>query len=548
MKKRFMLLSLTTLVGLFGCNSGLLSSKSYAPLASLAPLTPAHPLFKNGLSSQNLPLLARYYVVQEIQQDNNGQRSLRDEANYGNITYKPRQSKLVGYAGWDQIDLGWRKGDNNRADWLRLQINRPAKVVVAYEKKPLWLSGWSEGDSVMVDGKSKRTFTKDYSAGEFALGAPDGAGQAYSVLIAEAGGTPSSEPPLPANQTEVPLPNTACPSWLHNLWGAAGPDGVIYNSWHPQIDPVYWCRYGHEHGSDPSLVKYKPAFEYVAQRFNNQPELHVGFKGFAIKDDSTGLGWYVNIHSETGVQGRACARFHTVVISAIDQTTGILQAELAYKGDFGATVSNGSDGSGVPDNTPADLTCSAPKHGGTTTQAEIQAQTNSSKKLRISDTGLDPHGYENWHGGGNTNLGMLFSGSKQNSYGRAFNIDIRNPGTFCAAKTCDSVSATDGNGDERTINFAGIRIRYDDAVKALDEKDGTADGYLWTDLYGDPLADGVEPGSAGSIRQFVRPGFDSGATKTLSGSYTTEDAWRGIYLPGMGVPHIGLEGGLTIDN
>lgn len=528
-----------------GCGSGLLGGGGSAPLPQLAPVLSEHPLFKQGLSRSNLPLVARYYWINEVSHNN----GTRDEAAYWGLKYQPRQSKYQGYEGWDLLDIpSWWSNRKSRSDWLRIQLNRPATVVVVWDSTDLWLSGWKKGNPLTISNKSYNTYTRDFEAGEIALGAAGSEqGDSYLVLLAERGGTPSQEPPLPSGITEKPLPNQVCPDWLENAWtikqvyGVTAPDGQDYKTWHPQLDPIYWCYYGHDHGSDPALVGYKPAFEYVAKRFNDQPELHVGFKGFAIRDEGANQGWYVNIHSETGVQTRACARFHTVVVAVTNLKTGELLAELAYKGNFGATISNQNDST-------VNLSCTDPKTGQQVTQAQIKAQTDSSKNLRVSLDGKDPGGYENWHGGGNKNLGMSFWGDDDPT-GRMLNIDIRNPATFCADNNCASVKATGSVADERTLFISNMRIRYTEAIAALDKADGKQDGYFWTDLYGDPLPAGKNPGDAGTIRQFIKPNFDSGnGNEGLQGGFSTEDAWRGLYREDVGVPAIGLEEGLTGQN
>jgi hypothetical protein len=546
MNSKFWLLVLGgLLLGLGGCGSGLLGRGGLPPISSVAPVLSEHPLYKApySLSRNEAPLVARYYWINEVSNNN----STRDEANYDGMKYQPRQSKYQGYEGWDVLDIpGWLN-TKSRSDWLRIYLNRPTTLVVVWDKTDLWLSGWKKG-SISISGKSYTTYTRDFDAGEIGLGTPGtGQGDNYFVLLAERGGTPSKEPALPAGITDKPLPNQSCPSWLENAWtikqmyGVTAPDGEDYKTWHPQVDPIYWCYYGHDHGSDPALVGYKPAFEFVAKRFNDQPELHVGFKGFAIRDEGANQGWYINIHSETGVQTRACAQFHTVVVAVMKLSTSELLAELAYKGNFGATISNQND-------TAANLSCTDPKSGQPKTQTQIKAETDSAKNLRISSNGNDPGGYENWHGGGNKGLGMSFWGD-EDPFGRALNIDIRNPTSFCADGTCSSVRSTGSVADERTISISNLRIRYTDAIATLDKADGTQDGYFWTDLYGGPLPAGKNPGDPGTIRQFIKPGFDSGTGGDgLQGGFSTEDAWRGVYLRDMGVPRIGLEDALTGQN
>ncbi|NOT07714.1 MAG: hypothetical protein HOP28_05830 [Gemmatimonadales bacterium] len=43
----------------------------------------------------------------------------------------------------------------------------------------------------------------------------------------------------------------SCPVDVHNRYATMGPDGKIYPTWHPPVDPETGCTFGHEHGRDP---------------------------------------------------------------------------------------------------------------------------------------------------------------------------------------------------------------------------------------------------------------------------------------------------------
>ena len=43
-----------------------------------------------------------------------------------------------------------------------------------------------------------------------------------------------------------------CSKEIHDRYSVVGPDGKLYPTWHPPIDPQTGCRFGHEHGRDPS--------------------------------------------------------------------------------------------------------------------------------------------------------------------------------------------------------------------------------------------------------------------------------------------------------
>lgn len=451
-------------------------------------------------------LLARYYHVSERRKDDG---SVRLEANYGGVRYKPRQSSFKGFEGWDELSLP--SSESTRVDWLRLSLNRDARVAVVWkiDPVPLWLIGWER--VALPEGFT--AFVKDFKKGEVALGGPGKNNGKYTVLLAEAGGRPSAEPALPPGVGEKPLPNTDCPSWLHDSWRVVGPDGNEFQGWHPQIDPIYWCYYRHEHNSDPGLIGYQAAFTYVALKNQNQPERGEGFKGFVIKDEATQIGWYINLHSETSTDQRVCARFHTVTLAATDLRTGRLLLELGYKGDFGFSRENNDSEQFITPNACPD-------------QAKIAQQTDASKRIRVASDGNG--GYEQWDGGCVRALGMECGN-------RVIGIDIQNPATSCADYSCSRLIINDGSSTRRTIDVRKLKVSY---LESLDLSDGKKDGYFYTDVYG--LNPGLSPDDPGAVRQYVKPGL----SLSLDGRFTTEDAWRGLYVRDGNTADVELEGSI----
>jgi hypothetical protein len=86
-------------------------------------------------------------------------------------------------------------------------------------------------------------------------------------------------------------PNTVsgdtCSKEIHDRYWTYGPDGKVYPSWHPPVDPTTGCTFGHEHGRDPSqskLIALTLPFGYVNEQLSpNDPlyqrnEDHVGHK------------------------------------------------------------------------------------------------------------------------------------------------------------------------------------------------------------------------------------------------------------------------------
>jgi hypothetical protein len=490
-------------------------------------------------------LVGRYYALNVFKTDND--TKLKLEPTYDGFKYQPNNSQFPGFTNWDKLDLP--RANNTRGDWLRVTLTRDATLAVLSGDKPGWIDGsWTEGK--LPDGTTS-TFKKEFKAGEIQLGAPSDQQKPYTVLVAEAGGKASVYPGLPSNaatETEKPAPNKACPQWLNKLYTVQGPDGEAYDSWHPQIDPVYWCYFGVEHGSDPALVNLPGwALGYVARKNNDQAELLEGFKGIAIRDDTTKLGWYINIHSETGDLHRVCTQKHTVVVIVTDLNMPAssypdnIVARLGYKGDFGASQST-RDVAGThpvitgfttgvcPDDQKkiADSLTSNPKDGPVFFK-NIRVLANGDGKTN------ENNGYENWQGGLNPYLGMSVAGWFGGSTQPRFKIDIRNPSTACKDLTCSQTITNDSHGDERTFFVPEMKISYNiPSVKLLDP-DG--DGTFYTDVYGTKASISSDPKA---IKQYIKPGV---TLKGPDGGFHTEDAWRGLYVDDnlAGVPRIELE-------
>lgn len=49
----------------------------------------------------------------------------------------------------------------------------------------------------------------------------------------------------------TPGPNDTCTKEIHDSYAVVGPDGKLYPTWHPPVDPATGCSFGHEHGRDP---------------------------------------------------------------------------------------------------------------------------------------------------------------------------------------------------------------------------------------------------------------------------------------------------------
>ena len=105
----------------------------------------------------------------------------------------------------------------------------------------------------------------------------------------------STRPPLTATGPAAsfgiwtPGPNDTCSPAIHDAYSVVGPDAKRYPTWHPPIDPVTGCSFGHEHGRDPRGSKLYAVvgpipFGYANEQLdtwdpaNPRHEDHVGHK------------------------------------------------------------------------------------------------------------------------------------------------------------------------------------------------------------------------------------------------------------------------------
>ena len=80
---------------------------------------------------------------------------------------------------------------------------------------------------------------------------------AVILVLGSCNGTDAAGPgaingPSKAMATWVPGTGDTCTQQIHNQYATGGPDGKLYPTWHPPIDPGTGCTFGHEHGRDPS--------------------------------------------------------------------------------------------------------------------------------------------------------------------------------------------------------------------------------------------------------------------------------------------------------
>lgn len=384
------------------------------------------------------------------------------------------------FDGWDVLTPSRNYSNAARNQWLHFKLNRSAKAAVVWrsdEARPSWLSSWSNAGTVVIDGRTYPVFRKSLAKGSHTLGGPARTSSEYErtylLLLAEENGAPTPDPLIPDGKPTIE-PNTLCPQWLHDTYTTIGPDGEEYGTWHPQIDPTYWCYFGHDHGSNPNIIPGSPKvpYQYVAAKVP-QTEPDVGFKEFIFPYQNH----FVRIveHAGTSMKRRVCARFHTMYVMVYD-SNGNEKYRSGFKADFGAAIS------AEDQSTLTGSSC------GYNMEA-VRVATDAFRRIRRD---ADSGHYEVWRTvptSGTTNLGLVLNHT----------LDIRDPYSFCPTQSCGDVELHDADRRQtetrRTLQLRKMEIR---AAYALDT------GTFHTDPFGAGL---VAANAANAVEQYVAPGF-----------------------------------------
>jgi hypothetical protein len=155
------------------------------------------------------------------------------------------------------------------------------------------------------------------------------AGMAASMLVlAACGGAdsdgvdPSTAPRSRAMTAWTPGPGDSCTREVHDQYATVGPDGKLYPTWHPTVDPGTGCSFGHDHGRDPSGSDLRGdvgdvPFGYANEQLelvdpaNPRHEDHVGHK----------LEWENDLELEARGAGSQLIRIRCDVLTKLHQGT-----------------------------------------------------------------------------------------------------------------------------------------------------------------------------------------------------------------------------------
>lgn len=392
----------------------------------------------------------------------------------------------------------------------------------------------------------------------------------YNLLFARPGKPGSSVVPFPRPRSPTaikklmsekeetvvaPAPNKKCPNWLHDLHMTKTRDAVVadqqeelmlWQTWHPMVDSIYWCYYDHEHGAYPG--KYEPAFDYTAYKtydeftsHNRQEESHGGFKVFSFPLKEMQKFVVITVHMHVAFVRRFFTRHHTVAFAVLDKNWE-LEMELHMKMDFGGAevTHKNKTTAGVNSHEKGIIKSLLEKKivaGRRFNLVNIDdGYPGTVDKNFLLNCGITPtvsnkrrvlRGiYEQWKGTLNTctqNTVHLNTG---------FNFDVRDPSTAFRSlteATDESKQVMGGFSVNRMlvmksgvlkvgIEHCDFDVFHSDSTINLEAKDGV--------FYTDPYFAVVRAGPGkNNVRQFIKHGFET--IKIPKGHISPVDPWSG---------------------
>lgn len=467
----------------------------------------------------NMPTLVRNYVIHDTNPD------------YADVKYRPRQfatgvtvdinsayestvTDEGAYKGWDFLNVP--AISKNVGNGFTVNLNRPAEVAVIWRASeiPKWLSEWKQQRNVSLSGDSYAVFRKQISSDSFTLPAIKGSTPAYTLLFAEKNGKPSSHPKTPAGLA-VPIANETCPDWVHNEFKAYGPDGKIYPSWHPQVDPIYWCYFRHEHGVNPAAFDshFSIPFGYAGNAMGMH-EAHPGYKVY-VWDDQYGYRWFALQHQGTATNQAACGQYHELDVAAKNKRTGEIVSEQFFVGNYGASKTL----TAVHPLTPSACPNQGKKDG------------NGVRYLPIA-TELDIH-EEPWTVGSEKVIGFNFAG---------FTVNTEDSMRMCKDMSCDNIIYTHLSGSNHTLGY----------VTGFGPKAGMGhEGIYYTDPMGYMI---MSAKGKGIVRQYIKPGVSISSNipyvSTSEATCRDVDGTETLMTCGQGITSVpsDRENSLTLPN
>ena len=120
----------------------------------------------------------------------------------------------------------------------------------------------------------------------------------------------------------TPGPQDTCSKAIHDGYSVVGPDGILYPTWHPPVDPITGCTFGHEHGRDPSGSDLFKIVGKIPFGYANQHLEESGF-GSVRNEDHVGhkIEWENDIEMHVGEGGDAVFGVRCDVLVKMHQGT-----------------------------------------------------------------------------------------------------------------------------------------------------------------------------------------------------------------------------------
>jgi hypothetical protein len=342
-----------------------------------------HPLYRSSPDAVTVPILAWYTTRSSEEYEwslfSIGRYTLQG-ARYNllaaDVADTPEAKKLHNY---DLLQLGtWGyKGIDN---WLDFETTRDSQVCIVMgvddtgadmgrDFKMAGPPGFEGVGMVQWDEESPKPVNMKYAdytgepiswayvacktlpAGVHSMPSVDKIGAEYSLwgyqlIFSEVdGGVPPLSDMPPGWSGPDIVQHELCPEELHKMWVVDGHDpndpdiaGVKWQTWHPQVDYIYRCYYGHEHGTPGILAGYTERFHYTAWKNENQDEPHEGFQTYVVP---VGEHYFVyNLHAGTRDFSRIEIEHHSVVVAVTDKTTGKNLFEMSCKASSGGAAAD----------------------------------------------------------------------------------------------------------------------------------------------------------------------------------------------------------------
>ena len=346
--------------------------------------------------------------------------------------------------------------------------------------------------------------------------------------------------PSIAYATWNPGLSDTCTRADHERYSTIGPDSLLYPTWHPPIDPVTGCSFGHEHGRDPrGSALYREVgdmpFGYANQRLDiydpgmrrhedhvghkveweNDVELHFGDGGNAVL--SIRCDVLTKLHQGTHSRDAFTNNMHELIyhVRCTDGTrmSVTMMATIGTAGAFVAscdrdrvihagtpTPANSPNGGGhraIPDRQCIDELMLV----GAGQRANVQGALRESWETSNVIKRADGHGIAHF----NPYYQVIypsrhFDATKPNATGRPFDIcrELTLTGdSVRGARECDQSRSATSYDDPRS-QFNGV-LRFVD-VNSNDISNAGGPEYWYTDPLG---KNGRREPFPGSIRQYI---------------------------------------------